>query len=112
LRQDLLSLAPYEVRLVLDSFYQFETRSEASGWLDAVAKQLIGLATPLAPDPLEITNRAVCPACGAKPSDAVYPSRGFTLPEGLYRHIAGRGNTKWCVIVQAAHSCAHDWWNR
>ena len=48
-----------------------------------------------------------CPLCRSVPSSA-YTSRGFTLPEGLDRHLEGRGNTYACPVMEALLTLANQ----
>jgi hypothetical protein len=44
-------------------------------------------------------DRVPCPLCGRVP-DGPYPSPGFTVPEGLTRHLEGRHPARECVVME------------
>ena len=43
--------------------------------------------------------------------DSSYNYDGFTLPEGLRRHLVGYGNTHQCLFTETAKKMARDYWN-
>jgi len=107
-RFDIISLAPYEFRLTLRSFMSLESWEDYDNWLsDSVetfieqAKQ-IGTAGTFA-----FGVRGNCPLCGsgAKPPN----DDGFSLPEGLRRHLTGRQPASQCAVTLAASKLAQKW---
>ena len=53
-------------------------------------------------------ERAKCPLCNRRP-DSSYHDDGFTLPEGLRRHLVGYGNTHQCLFTETAEKMAQDY---
>jgi len=54
------------------------------------------------------SDRAYCPLCGDG-STSPY-SNGFTVPEGLRRHLLGWGNMYQCSVMKTALRLAHEHW--
>jgi hypothetical protein len=109
-RWTILRLAPEKFHRILQGYYSCESREDTYGWDERVAEQVIGHAEPLPPEKGSyFSERAYCPLCG-EGSLTPYES-GFSLPEGLRRHLVGYGNTHQCVFTEAALKLAHDHWN-
>ena len=53
-------------------------------------------------------DRAYCPLC--KDGSTAPYDRGFSVPEGLYRHLIGFGNVHQCVVMDAAFKLILDSW--
>jgi hypothetical protein len=74
-----------------------------------VADELIAMAEPLTREHnLYSSERAYCPLCG-EGSSSPY-EYGYSLPEGLRRHLTGSGANQ-CVVTEAASKLAHDHWH-
>ena len=52
--------------------------------------------------------RAYCPLCEAGTSSPY--ERGFSVPEGLRRHLVGWGNTGACEVLEPIFGLAEDYW--
>lgn len=110
-RHAIVSLMPEDLQLILMSFWQCESRQDTYGWMYRAAEGVIARAEALS----EISgwcggDRALCPLCGAE-SSAPY-DRGFSLPEGLRRHLTGQGRTHQCSVFGAAMAMATESWHK
>jgi len=95
----------------MNAYYACRSRRELYRWKHEAVEQIINLATILSEEEGSyFSDRAYCPLCG-EGSSAPY-EKGFSVPEGLRRHPAGRGNIQKCSVTQAAMSLAHDYWQR
>jgi hypothetical protein len=112
-RRDIIQLAPAEFRELLDSYYSCATREERYRWEDLIAEKVIERAAPIADAvrPDIFGERAYCPLCRGG-AQSYYADRGFSLPEGLRRHLVGFGNTRHCSVMKAAKDLAWEAWNR
>lgn len=108
-RRSILSLMPESLHTSLNSYYSIKSREDSYRWKDDVAQQVIEHATPLPRVSEYFGERAMCPLCG-KGSNSPY-EEGFSIPEGLRRHLVGFGNTHQCVVSEAAFALARDYWN-
>src|SRR5690606_25671652 len=54
-------------------------------------------------------RRALCPLCN-RGSDSPYVE-GYALPEGLRRHLMGRGNTHRCIVMETVSKLAYEHWH-
>lgn len=109
-RWAIIGLMPEAAQRLLEGFLSCSTRQESYLWRDEVVDQIVGLAEmiPGAVDTFE-SRRAYCPLCrgGAR---VVY-ERGFSVPEGLRRHLIGWGHTRQCDVMKAVMDLAHEHWN-
>jgi hypothetical protein len=64
--------------------------------IGAIVAAAVELPGPFGP----FERRALCPMCGGGSSSGYAP--GFSLPEGLSRHLMGRGNSLRCEVMVAA----------
>jgi len=112
LRYSLLHLLPWEMSTLLTSFYKCKSRKDTYQWLNNVVQQIIDSvpAQPEARINSWMQERAKCPLCNRTP-DSPYNNDGFTLPEGLRRHLVGYGNTRQCLFTETAKKMARDYWN-
>jgi hypothetical protein len=108
-RRTILSLMPDAVHGELSSYSQCESRAASCRWLEDVAARLI--------ERVEATQRsayhqprAPCPLCDSSPNSP-YDEGGFTVPEGLRRHLVGWGNVSQCDVTEAAWHLARDYWD-
>lgn len=98
-RETIIELMPEKTQKILSSYYSCKSSQEIRQWRDSVVEHIIGLAEPL-PDHISIwQHRAICPLCGGSSTSAY--SDGFTLPEGLRRHLIGFGNVRQCSVMEA-----------
>jgi hypothetical protein len=113
-RCDIIHLAPEEFHELLGSYYSCSTRSETHSWEDVIAEKVIEKATPIADAvrPDIFGERAYCPLCRGGAQSFYADHRGFSLPEGLRRHLVGFGNTRHCPVMKAAKDLAWEAWNR
>jgi hypothetical protein len=106
----ILELMPEGAQKILHSFLDCESRQERANWKDIAADGIIALAKPIqSQGPFQLVDRAYCPLCGGG-SSSPYES-GFTLDEGLRRHLLGWGNAHRCQIMEAAVLLARDYWH-
>jgi hypothetical protein len=110
-RSTVVELMPEKYQRILRSYYDYKSSRETSGWDDDAAESIIELAELL---PQEIAgpygSRAMCPLCG---EGTTHPyETGFSVPEGLRRHLTGYGNTQRCRVMAAALGMARQHWHR
>ena len=112
---DVVSLAtrnlPPEVGAALRGYSDCKNQREFINWRYAVVDQIIAVAKP---DPasrksLYDGERGYRPLCGGGATD-IYGGgfHGYTLPEGLNRHLTGYGNTYRCDVMKHAFAATHD----
>src|SRR5688572_5930604 len=101
---------PEEIERLLNGYYSCRARSETQGWIAETASEIVSLAKIL-PDESSwnLSERAYCPLCG---DGAQSHEHGFTVPEGLSRHLLGLGNTRECRVFGVALSLARSYWRR
>lgn len=109
LRYRLLNLLPPDIHQILKSYRDCSTRKETYQWLDRVAEEIVGHAKPMN-SPMSWGGRANCPLCG-RGADSPY-EEGFSLPEGLRRHLIGFGNVHQCLFTEVAAYLARDHWQK
>ena len=107
-RWTILRLMPNELQDILRSYVRCATPDDTYRWKREVAAKIVALAKP---PPVEHNawGRALCPLCGES-SMSTY-SIGFTVPEGLRRHLLGLGTAVQCSVMAAACRLANDCWN-
>jgi hypothetical protein len=100
----IVHLMPEEMREVLQSYYLCESPKDAEIWEPTARWKIIELAKPMPDEELSygynLNKRAPCPLCVAESSSPY--QRGFSLPEGLHRHLEGYGNVRECGVMAAA----------
>ncbi len=100
----IVDLMPEKIREVLRSYYRCESTKDAEMWESTVRWQIVELAKPVSDDEQSfgsyLTDRAPCPLCGAESSSSY--QGGFSLPEGLHRHLEGYGKVYKCRVMVAA----------
>lgn len=100
----IIDLIPEKFRDVLGSYYMCEYPEDAKYWESIACSKIIDLVTPVPeeeqPFGFYLNARAPCPLCGAEASSPFY--RGFSLPEGLNRHLEGYGRMSKCPVMDAA----------
>lgn len=108
-RYTIVELMPDNVQEIMKGYYSCRSRQELYRWKHEVVEQIINLANILsAEEGSYSSDRAYCPLCGQGTSSPY--ERGFSVPEGLRRHLTGRGNSQQCMVMQAAMSLARDCW--
>lgn len=95
-RRALFDLMPENVQQILHSYRQCKSSEEGRFWRHKAINDLVGIAEPLPPKTYAALGRCICPMCRRGPTSAYY--EGFTLPEGLRRHLDGYGNTRMCDV--------------
>ncbi|MFM0097116.1 hypothetical protein PQQ87_16005 [Paraburkholderia nemoris] len=108
-RASIIGLMPDPLRAPLHSYYSVKSREDSYRWREDVAQQIIDQATILPQTVGYLGDRAMCPLCGDGSSSPY--EKGFSMPEGLRRHLVGFGNTRQCVVTLAAFALARDHWN-
>lgn len=105
----IIDLMPEDIHGILNSYCSCMNRLESRKWIDEACDQIIDLAKILPPYNT-YPHRACCPMCGAG-NDQFYIS-GFTVPDGLRRHLIGWGNVRECGVMRAARKLATEYWDR
>ncbi len=108
-RYVILSLMPESLRNLLTSYYNCKSREDTYQWDNMVAEKLLEYVEIIPYHPENGRERAYCPLCG-EGSDDPY-EKGYALPEGLRRHVAGEGNTKKCPVVEQIRHLAMAYWD-
>jgi hypothetical protein len=108
-RQALVDIVSDEARALIEGYYRVGSRRELYSWEHGVVEQLLELADAEAFDSV-MGARACCPLCG-RGSSAVGPE-GFSMPEGLRRHLAGHGHVQRCSVLHAAMVLARGYFDR
>jgi hypothetical protein len=108
-RQALLTLMSDDLQARFQSFYACKDRRAAVQWEHDLTNDIIDRAKPLGGEQASYFGaRGYCPLCGRGSTSPF--DRGFALPEGLYRHLSGSGNTAQCDIFETFLSQARDYW--
>jgi hypothetical protein len=109
-RSAIVHLMPENTRKLLTSYFSCESRQQTYAWEQSVADEIIESAEVLPrTQGFYLSERAYCPLCGSG-STSPYES-GFTIPEGLRRHLVGWGNTQQCDVMKAAFCLARECWD-
>jgi len=113
-RLEIVRLAPEQFQSVLESFHSCASRTEAYQWRDEVADKVVEAAVPISDGmrPDLFGERGYCPLCNGGAQNYYAHQRGFSLPEGLRRHLVGFGNIRECPVMKAAMALARESWNR
>jgi hypothetical protein len=98
---------PQDIQDLLESYDTVDTRKQAHEWERDVIRNVIKRAEPI-PSTYG-SDRAVCPLCKRGPQSPY--DKGFTIPEGLWRHLTGEYNAHHCVVTEAAFALANDYLN-
>jgi hypothetical protein len=100
-RRTIIQLMPDNVQEIMNAYYSCRSRQELYRWEYDAVEEIIKLANILsAEEGSRFSDRAYCPLCGEGTSSAY--ERGFSVPEGLRRHLVGQGNIQQCGVMQAA----------
>ncbi len=107
-RVAILSLMTEEQQRLLRSYYDYRTRTESYRWESDVADKLIEGATILPRGQGSYLGpRAFCPLCGDGTTSPY--ETGYSVPEGLRRHLVGwGGKANQCSVFSAASRMAHE----
>lgn len=110
-RSAVLGLIPETIRSLLTSFYACDCRQDTYGWDYRVAEDVTAVASVLPRDQgSHFGERAYCPLCGHGSSSPY--EFGFSLPEGLRRHLVGWGAPhNQCVVFATVSQWARDHWS-
>jgi len=109
-RSTIVDLMPHEVASLLRGYYSCASRQEGHAWMDGVIDALTERALKSAPPPDRFgEQRGMCPLCGQGSSSPHV--EGYSLPEGLRRHLVGWGNTVRCRVMETVSSLARDHWD-
>lgn len=111
LRHVVLAMLPVRLHALLQESPRYvRTLSQQYRWRDAMVKQLIEMIETPAPEQDYVVrrDRINCPLCGQRPD--LYSTTGFTFPEGLTRHLLGKGSARSCRVLEVAHALAKDIW--
>jgi len=102
-RRDIIDLMSPEVTKLLTSYYSCNSEREYYEWWHDTIDTIVSMAE-IDPKASYLQDRGWCPLCKGG-SMGPYDS-GFTLPEGLKRHLSGFGNTHQCPVTRAAFHIA------
>lgn len=110
-RQTILELMPSPFDAILESYLSCQSRADSRAWEAKVADEVIQNAQVLTREEGSYwEERAYCPLCRGS-SSAPYDV-GFSLPEGLRRHLVGwGGRTHQCRVMVAVMGLARNYWN-
>ncbi|QSA97069.1 hypothetical protein [Methylococcus sp. EFPC2] len=108
-RSTIINLMPAEFGGLLRGYYSCASRQDGHRWMDGVVDELIEQAGHSAhPSDMFGERRAMCPLCGQGSSSPYV--EGYSLPEGLRRHLVGWGNQR-CVVMETVSHLAQDHWD-
>ncbi len=105
-RQVVISLMSQEIREILRSYTRCESRRDADCWRYDVVGEIIQRAEILPEEISHFSERAYCPLCGE--GSSWQDDHGFSIPEGLRRHLLGNR----CSIFRVALVLARQTWNK
>lgn len=105
-RRLVVDMTPDPFPKLLMGYYHCENREAGTRWARELAEKIVELAKPV-----EGTwnASAFCPLCGDGSSSPY--TQGYTLPEGLRRHLAGWGNTSKCQVMEIVNAMAIERFN-
>ena len=109
-RHTILELLPEPAQEILTSFLERNTPRERLSWEHDIVEEITALAVKIEGAASYWQPRAYCPLCGRGTTWAY--SEGFTLPEGLRRHLTGWGKAQQCTVMGAAIKLAQSSWQR
>jgi hypothetical protein len=105
-RSTVVNLMPERLAKVLTDYYHCQSRDDFWKWQQGAIEAVIQEAV-VDPEISHIIKRGWCPLC-RRGSSGPYES-GYALPEGLARHLEGRGNAAECPVTKAAFDMARDY---
>lgn len=103
-------MMPWEARFVLMSYDSCKSRRDSKVWPHTAATKIIELAKILPPTIFDSSARSYCPLCGDSGSNKHSP--GFSVPEGLRRHLLGWSNSQICPVVDIVLRMANEEWDK
>ena len=107
-REDIISLMPENIQRILQSYHLCRSEEAKKSWYEDTVHKLATSPTPEFEAILDShSGYAPCPLCGATSSSPY--QWGFTLPEGLRRHLIGAGMAKECVVMAAVKALADEY---
>ncbi|MCL2058061.1 MAG: hypothetical protein FWH01_03240 [Oscillospiraceae bacterium] len=111
-RHRLLYLLPWEMSSLLTDYSKCKSRKDTYQWLNNTVQQIIDSVPSRSEERFNswVQERVKCPLCNSAPNSPYYYD-GFTLPEGLRRHLVGYGNIQQCLFTETAEKLALDYWN-
>ena len=95
-RRALFDLMPESVQRILHSYRQCKSSHEGRVWRHKIVEDIICLAKIVSQQTNSSPARGLCIMCGRGPVSAYYD--GFSIPEGLRRHLEGYGDTRRCGV--------------
>jgi hypothetical protein len=101
-------MTPDPFPALLEGYYGCENRTGIR-WANELTEKVIDLAKPIDCTGGGWETRAYCPLCGHGSSSPF--SDGYSLPEGLRRHLDGLGNTSKCEVMKVAGALARAHFN-
>lgn len=109
-RQAIINLMPGPIYEVLTDYIGCKSRQDTYSWKRNITTFLISEAKILSPqEGSYFSDRAYCPLCSDGTTN--YYERGFSVPEGLKRHLSGWGNMAQCSVMKAVLDLANDYWD-
>jgi hypothetical protein len=94
------------------NYIRCNSRKEAYEWRANTVQEIIDLAEEVTGENVWgqkiYYGRAICPLCGDRPHD----KHGYTIPEGLKRHLEGFGNMQQCSVMGNLFNMARECWNK
>ena len=93
------------------SYNNCNSREDTYSWKGKIVQEIIDVAQEETSENIYgqkiYYGRAICPLCGDWPNN----EHGYTMPEGLLRHLEGIGNVLQCVVMENLFGMARDCWN-
>lgn len=109
-RRTILDLMPEPIRDTLSGYYGCKSRQDTYAWESEAIDFVISQAKILSSqEGSYLSDRACCPLCGGETTSPY--ERGFSVPEGLRRHLSGWGSSPRCSVMNAALKLAGDCWD-
>ena len=112
-RVTVLRVMPEPIRRVLETYIQCTSLEELIDWQRSTAEQIVKLAEARPAKEMgersNISDRAICPLCGEGTSWRGLPEViGFTVPDGLIRHLRGAQRAMPCAVFAIACALARE----
>lgn len=110
-RDTLFHLVQPELGTLLRGQYGCKTFEEVSAWKERAVDEIIAFAMGGGESEKVVRlsmddNRALCPLCLNGPDSPYYD--GFSLPDGLRRHLLGTHRVHQCRVFRAAERMAQE----
>lgn len=94
---------------LLNGFHICDSREAGRQWAHEVVEEIIEFAKTVEGESSGLVRSAYCPLCGDGSSSPY--ANGYTLPEGLRRHLTGWGNTSKCRVMEVSATLARAHFN-